>query len=103
MLLSSARACGARRCAMLFAGAALVGQLCSTLPFDVLRQCAHRFPSDFQAFAAANGGSCDIDGGENLCAATFSIDPKRHCCLHGIFGALKAAALDGLSHKILLL
>ena len=88
---------------MLFAGVVLVGELCPTLPFDVLRQCAHRFLSNFHAFAAANGGSCDIDGGENLRAATLSIDPKRHCCLHGIFGAFKPAALDGLSDKILLL
>src|SRR5579883_1377610 len=75
MLLNSARACGARRCAMLYAGA-LVGELCATLPFDALGQCAHGFPSDFHAFAAANRGSCDINGGENLRAATFSIDPK---------------------------
>ncbi len=87
---------------MLYAGA-LVGELCATLPFDALGQCAHGFPSDFHAFAAANRGSCDINGGENLRAATFSIDPKRHCRLHGILGALKPAALDGPSDKILLL
>jgi hypothetical protein len=103
MLLSSARACGARRCATLFAGAVLVGQLRPTVPFDVFGQCAHGFLGDFDAFAAANRGSRNINGGENLRAATFSIDPERHCCLHSIFSARKPAALDGLPDKILLL
>src|SRR6266446_7190679 len=103
MLLSSARACGARRCAMSLAGAVLVGQMRPTVPFDVFGQCSHGFLSDFDAFAPANRGSCNINGGENLRAATFSIDPKRHCRLHGIFGARKPAALDGLSDKVLLL
>src|SRR5258708_19350298 len=103
MLLRSARACGARRCAMLLAGVALVGELRPTVPFNVLGQCAHGFLGDFDAFAAANRGSCDIDSSKNLGAATFSIDPERHCCPHGIFGALKPAALDGLSSKTFLL
>jgi len=88
---------------MLLVRVALVGDLRPTVPFDVLGQCAHGFLSDFDAFAAANRGSSNIDGGEKLRAATFSLDPKRHCCLHGIFGALKPAALDGLADKILLL
>ena len=88
---------------MLLAGVVLVGELRPTVPFDVLGQCAHGFLGDFHAFAAANRGSCDIDSGKNLHAATFSIDPERYCCLHGIFGALKPAALDGQSDKILLL
>ena len=88
---------------MLLAGVVLVGELRSTVPFDVLGQCAHGFLGDFDAFAAANRGSCDIDSSKNLAAATFSIDPERHCCPHGIFGALKPAALDGLSDEILLL
>jgi hypothetical protein len=58
---------------------------------------------DFDTFAAANRGSCDIDRSKNLGAATFSIDPERHCCLHGIFGTLNTATLDGLSDEFLLL
>src|SRR6266446_2082752 len=103
MPLSSARTCGARRCAMLLAGVVLVGELRSTVSFDVFGQSAHGFLGDFDAFTPANRGSCNINGGENLRAATFSIDPKRHCRLHGIFGARKPAALDGLSDKVLLL
>lgn len=88
---------------MLLAGVVLVGKLRPTVPFDVLGQCAHGFLGDFDAFAPANRGSCDIDRSQNLRAATFSIDPERHCCPYGIFRALKPAALDGLSDKILLL
>src|SRR5262245_54794280 len=103
MLRSSVHACGARRCAMLPAGVALVGQLRPTVPFDVPGQCAHGFPSDFDAFAAANRGSSNIDGGEKLRAATFPINPKRHCGLHGIFGPPNTTGLDGQSDKFLLL
>ena len=88
---------------MLLAGVVLVGELRPTVPFDVLGQCAHGFLGDFDAFAAANRGSCDIDSGKNLRAATFSIDPERHCCLHGIFGPLNPAALDGQSDEFSLL
>ena len=103
MLLSSARACGARRCAILPRGVLLGNKLRPAVPFYLLGQCVHGFLGDFDTFAAVNGGFCNIDGGENLRAATFSLDPKHHCCLHRIFGALKPAALDGLSDKILLL
>jgi hypothetical protein len=81
----------------------LVGELRPTESFDVFGQCAHGFLSDFDAFAAANRSSCDVDGSENLRAATFSVNPKRHCCLDGILGTLKPAALDSPSDKILLL
>jgi hypothetical protein len=81
----------------------LGGELRPAVPFYVPGQCAHGFLGDFDTFATANRGFCNIDSGENLRAATFSLDPKRHCCLHRIFGALKPAALDGLPDKILLL
>src|SRR3984893_17710970 len=103
MLLSSARACGARRCAILSCGTMLGDELRPAAPFYVFGQCAHGFLGDFDAVAAINRGFRDIDGGENFRAATFSLDPKRYCCLHRIFGALEPAALDGLPDKILLL
>jgi hypothetical protein len=81
----------------------LGGELRPAAPFYFLGQCAHGFLRDFDAIAAIDRGFRDIDGGENFRAATFSLDPKRYCCLHRIFGALKPAALDGLPDKILLL
>jgi hypothetical protein len=78
------------------------GKLCPALPLYVLGQRAHGFPRDFGAFAAIDRGLRDIDGGEDFAAATFALDPKRHCGLHGIFGPLKPAAGDGLPDKILL-
>ena len=71
--------------------------------FYFLGQCAHGFLGDFDAVAAIDRGFSDIDGGENFRAATFSLDPKRYCRPHRIFGALEPAALDGLPDKILLL
>jgi len=79
------------------------GELCPAAPFHVFGQCAHGFLGDFDTFAAVNRGFSDIHGGENFGAATFPLDPKRHSCLHRIFGAPKPAALDGLPDKILLL
>jgi len=77
----------------------LGGELRPAVPFYVPGQCAHGFLGDFDTFATANRGFCNIDSGENLRAATFSLDPKRHCCLHRIFGALKPAALDACRTK----
>jgi hypothetical protein len=79
------------------------GKLRPAAPLYVLGQRAHGFLGDFGSFAAINRGFRDIDSSEDFCAATFALDPKRYCCLHGIFGPLKPAACDGLPDKILLL
>jgi hypothetical protein len=79
------------------------GKLCPALPLYVLGQRAHGFPRDFGTFAAIDRSFRDIDGSEDFGAATFALDPKRDCGLHGIFGSLKPAACDSLSDKILLL
>jgi hypothetical protein len=81
----------------------LGGKLRPAAPFYVLGQCAHGFLGDFGAFAAINRGFRDIDSSEDFRAATFALDPKRYCSLHGIFGTLKPPARDGLPDKILLL
>ena len=81
----------------------LGGELRPAPPFYVLGQRAHGLLGDFRAFAAINRGFRYIDSGEDFGAATFALDPKCDCGLHGIFGPLKAAACDGLPDKILLL
>jgi hypothetical protein len=81
----------------------LGGELHPAPLFYVLSERAHRLLGDFRAFAAINRGFRDIDSSEDFGAATFALDPKCDCSLHSIFGALKAAACDGLSDKILLL
>jgi hypothetical protein len=88
---------------MLSRGAVLGGKLRPTPPLYVLGQCSHRFLRDLGAFAAIDRGYRDIDSRQDFGAATFALDPKRHCGPHGIFGPLKPAACDGLPDKILLL
>jgi hypothetical protein len=103
MLLSSARTCGARRCAILPRGVMLSGKLRAATPFYVLGQRTRGFLGDFDSFATINRGFRDIDRSEDFAAATFAFDPQRQRGLHGIFGTLKPAACDGLPNKILLL
>lgn len=79
------------------------GKLRPTPPLYVLGQRPHRFLRDLGAFAAINRGYRDIDSRQDFGAATFTLDPKRHCGQHGIFGPLKPAVCDGLPDKILLL
>jgi hypothetical protein len=81
----------------------LGGKLRPAAPFYVLGQGAHGFLGDFDAVAAIDRGFRNIDSGEDFGAATFALDPKRHCGLHRIFGPLKPAARNGLPDKILLL
>jgi len=81
----------------------LSGELRPTALFDFLGQCAHGFASDLDTFAAGNGGLRKVDSGETLRTLALLLDPKRQRCLHSFFSALKPAALDGLSDKILLL
>jgi hypothetical protein len=80
----------------------LADKLRPATPFYVLGQRAHGFLGDFGAFAAINRGFRNIDSGKDFAAAAFTLDPKLHRGLHGIFRPLKPAACDGLPDKILL-
>ena len=84
-------------------GAVLAGKLRPAAALYVLGECTHRSLGDLDAFAAINRGFRDIDGGEDFAAATFALNPKRHCGLHGVFGPLKPATCDSLPDEILLL
>ena len=88
---------------MLPRGGMLAGKLRPAAPFYVLRQCPHGLPRDLDALATVDRGLRDIDSGDDFGTATFPLDPKRHRGLHGVFGTLKPAALDGLPDEILLL
>lgn len=79
----------------------LSAELQPTALLYFVSQRAHGFRSDFDAFG--NRGLRGVDGGENLCAAAFPLDPKRQRRLRRVFSTLKPAALDGLSDKLLLL
>jgi hypothetical protein len=81
----------------------LGGKLRPTAPFYVLGQCSYGFLGNFDAFAAIDRRFGDIDGSEDFAAATFALDPQRHCGVHGVLGALKTTAGDGLPDEILLL
>jgi hypothetical protein len=88
---------------MLPRGVTLGGKLRPAALFHVLGQGPHGLPCNFHAVAAINRGFRDIDSGEDFGTATFTLDPKGHRGLHGVFGTLKSTALDGLPDKILLL
>jgi hypothetical protein len=81
----------------------LAGNLHPAAPFHILGQRAHGFPGYFGAFAAINRSFRNIDSRKDFAAAAFTLDPKLHRGLHGIFWTLQPAACDGLPHKILLL
>ena len=81
----------------------LSGKLRSPAPLNVLGQGTHRFLGNFGAFAAINRGFRDVDGGKNIGATAFALNPKRHRSLHRIFGTLEPAACDRLADEILLL
>jgi hypothetical protein len=90
------------RCAILLRGTMLAHKLRPATPFYVLGQRTHGLLSDFGTFAAINRGFRNIDSGKDFAAAAFTLDPKLHRGLHGIFRTLKPAACDGLPDKILL-
>jgi hypothetical protein len=81
----------------------LGGEKRPTFPLDFLGQFAHRFFGDFDAFTAGYLRARGVDGGENLRAAAFPLDPKRERRLDGVFSTCETAAIDSLSDEILLL
>jgi hypothetical protein len=94
--------CGVRRCAILPRRVMLAGKLRPAAPFHVVGQRAHGFLGDFGAFAAIDRGFRNIDSGKDFATAAFTLDPKLHRSLHGIFWTLKPAVSDGLPDKVVL-
>ena len=103
MWSSWARACGARRCAIIsWRGSVRPREPRTASALHVFGQCAHRFRRHFHAFAAIDLGFGEVDGGENISTAPFAFDPQSHRRPHRVLGAFKPPAVDGAADEFLL-